>query len=369
MTRTRLAKGFSLAAPTRAISTGVRWDPSGEALDIGVAVVERLPAFEIFERPLLISPLARRALSRRIQQSRALNLHMPFPFVEAPAVRQARRARVPTILTYHMDAELGSGKGSRAARLVTRAYRRWSAHPALENCDFVVSNSLGYARASPVLSKHLDRVRVVPKGVDPTRLGIGPWKPNPKVPGCVAGIRNLETSKRVLFVGRLVPYKGVDVLLEAFAALRVGGLKADLLVAGGGPLRPALEGVSRNYGVDGHVHFLGFVPDRDLGDLYRFADVVVVPSLGSMESSSTVLEEAVACGTPIVGSALPGASESLPDDGIRGRLVPPGNAGSLTDAITRTLSLGKPAPPKEVRTWEDVVSDYLHLFRELGVSI
>jgi glycosyltransferase involved in cell wall biosynthesis len=365
----RLVEGFSRLAPTRAMTTNVRWDTRAEKLDTGSALVVRFPAHEVYERPLLTSSSARRRIWQQIRQSRILNLHMPFPFVEATAARVAHQTKIPVVLTYHMDADLRAARDSPIAGWITRMYRQRSAHPALDECDVVVSNSLGYARASPILASHLDRVKVIPKGVDPVRLRIGGAQRAVTIPASARIDRIPPANKRILFVGRLVPYKGVSVLLESFAQLRHRRSDVELLIAGRGPLLTALQVKAKACGVDEHVQFLGFVPDSELGDLYRFADVVVVPSIGALESTSTVLEEAAACGAPIVGSDLPGASESLPNDGTRGRLVPPGDIHALTEAIDRMVGVTRPSPPSVVRTWNDVVSEYVDLFSRLGVIL
>ncbi|MGD0588041.1 MAG: glycosyltransferase [Thermoplasmata archaeon] len=361
----RLVRSMALVAPVRVLTTTVRWDPKAELLSTGSATVDRLRATELFERPLLWNGSARRTLFKAVRTSRLLNLNMPFPFVESPASREAKREGIPVVLTYHMDADLGASQGHVAASLVTRAYRRWSAHPALETADVVVSNSRGYAEASPVLRQHLAKVRVIAKGVDPERLGLssGSTGPVPIAPPSTGG------RQMILFVGRLVPYKGLPHLLEATDLLVREGHDVEVKIAGRGPQRPELEEKARALGLDARVSFLGFVPDRSLGDLYRGADVTVVPSLGLMESSATTLEEASTCGSPVVGSDLPGAAETIPNDGRRGILVPPGNSGALAEAIGRILRQPRPPPPEHVRTWEAVAEDYRRLFLELGVPL
>jgi glycosyltransferase involved in cell wall biosynthesis len=365
----RLAAGVSRSTPARILTTTVRWDPSAALLDVGSAAVERLPAREVFERPLMLSPRSRARLRRDIRSSSVVNLHMPFPLVEAATARTARAASVPLVLTYHMDADLGSALRVPGSGLITSLYRDLSAHPALDLCDAVVSNSLGYARASPVLSRHLSKVKVIPKGVDLQRLGIGGASEDRERPTCVPLRAVPEGAARLLFVGRLVPYKGISVLLQAMADLERRGRRVALLVAGKGPLREDLERRARSLGLDERVTFLGFVPDAMLGQLYRFADITVVPSLGALESSATTLEEAAACGCPVVGSDLPGAGETIPHDGLRGILVPPGDPVALANALHRLLDSPRPALPSEVRTWEVVVNDYLRLFRGLGARI
>jgi|HubBroStandDraft_1064217.scaffolds.fasta_scaffold01451_7 glycosyltransferase involved in cell wall biosynthesis len=365
----RLVHDFSALAPTQVVTTTMRWDPGSDPLDVGQARVARLPVRDIFQRPLLLNRRARGSLWAAARASRVLQLHMPFPLVEAPAVRAAHRAGVPSVLTYHMDADLGSAEGGPGAGVVTRMYRRFSAHPALDACDAVVSNSRGYAEASPVLSRHLAKVRVIAKGVDPARLGFGREAPDRAPPGVVAGANIPADRRRILFVGRLVPYKGVPVLLDGCAQLVANGRKFTLLIAGRGPSRETLEAHVARLGLEDHVRFLGFVPDEELGDLYRYSDLVVVPSVTSLESTATALEEAVACGVPVVGTNLPGTDENVPNDGLLGRLVPPSRPAELAAAMDRMLDVPRPPRPSRIRTWGDVARDYLLLFRELGVSV
>ena len=368
----RLVRLLSITTPVRVLTTTVRWDPTAELLSTGSAMVNRLRATEAFERPLLWNPVSRRTLFRAVESSRLLNLHMPFPFVESPASVTARREGIPVVLTYHMDADLGATEQRAGATqeragasLVTRAYRKWSAHPALETADAVVSNSRGYAEASPVLRRHLSKVRVIAKGVDPERLGLS------REPGGPANSASPSSTgpRKILFVGRLVPYKGLHHLLEAASCLVREGHDVNVEIAGRGPQRPELEEKARALGLGSRVAFLGFVPDPSLGNLYRRADVTVVPSLGLMESTATTLEEASACGSPVVGSDLPGAAETIPNDGRRGILVPPGNSVALAEAIGRILRQSRPPPPEHVRTWEVVAADYRSLFQELGVYL
>ncbi|MGA9839041.1 MAG: glycosyltransferase [Thermoplasmata archaeon] len=362
----RLAQDFATRAPTQVLTTTVRWDPGASALDVGAARVTRLRAWEAWQRPLLLGPGSRRRLWAEIRRSRALNLHMPFPMVEAPAVRTAHRAGAPAVLTYHMDADLGAAEGGPGAGTVTRMYRRFSAHPALDGCDAIVSNSRGYAEASPVLSHHLDKVRVIPKGVDPARLGIGS-----EASSGTAVRRTPDPSgrKRILFVGRLVPYKGVPILLDASARLRSRGREFDLRIAGRGPSKASLERQVDALGLRDRVEFLGFVPDPELGNLYRDSDLVVVPSVSVLESTATALEEAAACGVPVVGTDLPGTSENVPHDGVRGLLVPPGRPAELAEAMDRMLDAPRPSVPSAIRTWTDVAADYARLLQELGVEL
>lgn len=133
----------------------------------------------------------------------------------------------------------------------------------------------------------------------------------------------------VAYVGRLVPDKGVDVLLEAVAR-RPEPLH--VLVAGRGPDEPALRAQARRLGLDGRAHFIGPLPMERVGTAFRAADVVAMPS--RHEPWGRVAVEAMACGVPLVA----GAAGHLPAlvDG-HGLLVPPGDAPALADALGAAL--------------------------------
>src|SRR5262249_17981698 len=152
-----------------------------------------------FDRPVVWSSSARSQLRTAIERSSVVQLHMPFPWVERQVTHWARRAGVPTVLTYHMDAQFGDASRW-SSRFVTDAYQRASARAALEACDIVVSNSLGYARASPLLSRYLGKVRVIYQGIDLERLR-APGGSGAPVPPRTGGVA------RIVFVGRLVAYK------------------------------------------------------------------------------------------------------------------------------------------------------------------
>jgi glycosyltransferase involved in cell wall biosynthesis len=231
----------------------------------------------------------------------------------------------------------------------------------------VISNSLGYAKASAVLSGHLNKVRVIAKGVDPDRLGLGKGRPThlPSIPG----IEPADPSRRrIVFVGRLVSYKGLPVLIDAVNRLVQEGPSVHLYIAGRGPEESHLKSRVKHVGLEGHVTFLGFVPDEEVGDLYRWADVVTCPSISMLESTPTTLEEAASLGTPVVGSDLPGASESIPSDGIHGLLVPPGDPSALADGIRRLLQVDHWSPTR-TRTWDDVAGEYLRVFAQFVPAI
>lgn len=145
-----------------------------------------------------------------------------------------------------------------------------------------------------------------------------------------------EESPLAVYVGRLVPRKGVDTVVEAMALLpeRVG---ACLLVVGGEPgsgesLR--LRALAEDLGVSGRVHFAGSRPPGELRRYYGAADVAV--SVPHYEPFGMTPLEAMACGTPVVGSRVGGVQWSVAD-GETGLLVPPRDPQALAERLLRLL--------------------------------
>ncbi|MFM7306973.1 MAG: glycosyltransferase, partial [Actinomycetota bacterium] len=145
-------------------------------------------------------------------------------------------------------------------------------------------------------------------------------------PGSRSGARSalsLGAHPVLLFVGRIQPLKGLDVAIEALAALRRSD--AVLLIVGGASGRDGeaelqrVNALAESLGVARQIRFVAPQPHHLLATYYRAADVVLVPSRS--ESFGLVALEASACGTPVVATAV-GGLLSLVDDGVNGFLVP-----------------------------------------------
>ncbi len=135
---------------------------------------------------------------------------------------------------------------------------------------------------------------------------------------------------RLLFLGRLVPEKGLTVLLEAVERLLGDGVALDLTVGGGGPQRRDYERLAERRGLGEVVTFLGPVDHAEVPALLRGHDVFCLPSFA--EGVPIVLMEAMASVLPVVTTSIAGIPE-LVDHGVAGLLVPPGNVTALSDAL------------------------------------
>jgi glycosyltransferase involved in cell wall biosynthesis len=174
-----------------------------------------------------------------------------------------------------------------------------------------------------------DRVRVVANPIDPQLLA--------------EAIRAGEETERqrscplVLYTGRLALVKGTVPLLEAIRIVRAWELSARFVLAGPWqmPGQPEDHGLEKKTDTrQGTVSWLGHVPWQELVDLYRQADVFVMPSY--YESFGISCLEAMAFGLPVVATRAGGLPEVV-QDGVTGVLVAPGDAHALADAITHLL--------------------------------
>ncbi|HEX9094366.1 MAG TPA: glycosyltransferase, partial [Coriobacteriia bacterium] len=181
--------------------------------------------------------------------------------------------------------------------------------------------------SSPFLAPVADKCRVVPFGIRVER-----FEGSPDTLARADSLRRRHTRPIVLFVGRLIYYKGVDVLVRAMRDVH-----ADLVLIGSGPLEGELRERVVALGMGERVTFLAPVPEAELVAWYHAADVFCLPSVARSEAYGLVQLEAHASGTPVVSTALPTGVPFVNPDGETGLIVPPGDAPALAAALTRLL--------------------------------
>ncbi|MFI5178558.1 MAG: glycosyltransferase family 4 protein [Vicinamibacterales bacterium] len=164
----------------------------------------------------------------------------------------------------------------------------------------------------------------VPKGVDTDR-----FRPDGPTRRAALG---LDGKRVALVVSRLVPIKNVALAIGAMGRLAAELPDLVMVVAGDGPLRPALESQAAALGLAGRITFAGRVPHDDLPAWYRSADLFVLPS--EFDNSPNVVLEAMASGVPVVATDVGGLREYV-HPGVNGDLVPSGDAASLARAMAR----------------------------------
>ena len=168
-----------------------------------------------------------------------------------------------------------------------------------------------------------ERVRVIPNGIS------GRFRPASRDEARVQ-LGLPPTGYIVLYVGLLVPVKGVDVLLQSFTDARRPEWMC--VVVGDGPLRADLETVAAEAGVGDSFRFVGRQPSGEMPTWLNAADVLVLPS--HSEGRPNVVMEAQACGLPVIATRVGGTPELI-TDGVTGILIEPGDVDGLAGALRR----------------------------------
>jgi glycosyltransferase involved in cell wall biosynthesis len=293
-------------------------------------------------------------------------------------VRLLRAERPDVLHTHNLSAQF---YGAPAARLVgvpvvvctrhgTGSKKVWGslalASLVWRMADQVVpvsDDAAGHMEANYGIGR--GKTRVILNGVD-----TDVYRPSAE-PREAARARVLGATGRPVVgtVCRMIGYKGIDTLLEAFAILRREEPQAALVLVGDGADRAGFEEHARKLGLGDSARFLGV--RNDVKDIYPLLDVFVLASW--LEGIPLTLLEAAACGVPVVVTAV-GGMPQVTDNGAAGLLVPPRDAGTLAAAIlsihrqpelAARLALAGRQRVVERFSLDRMTRDYIDVYREL----
>jgi len=209
-----------------------------------------------------------------------------------------------------------------------------------------------------------DKVEVISMGVDLKHL----FTPDQKL---------TRRKGELLFVGRLVEGKGIEMLLEILPGLLNEKIDAHLSVAGAGPLEKKLRELARKLQITEQVDFLGLVNQALLPDLYRQATLAVFPFMltkkGVQEGFGLVVVEAMGCECPVLAGDLPAIHDIITHE-KNGLIFPSGDVQALTESIIRLLKdsglrleLGREGRKTVVERfdWDIIAGKYAVLYKKL----
>jgi glycosyltransferase involved in cell wall biosynthesis len=249
------------------------------------------------------------------------------------AVRLGQRLKLPVGIIVGGSDVLLLPRQPRRRRVICRT---------LVAADAVFTVSRDLEDKTVALGVAAERVYVVYQGVDETFC-----------PGDATVARRavgLSADRLVvLWVGKMVPVKGLEVLLDAFAIVAAANPLAMLVLVGHGPLRAAVVQQISSLGLADRVRLVGAVHSEELPNWYRAADVTVLSS--HSEGIPNVLRESLACGTPYVATRVGGIAELSNEEA--NCLVPPGEAQALATAVLNSLARRQRIPADAVqRGWQ-----------------
>lgn len=257
-----------------------------------------------------------REFRRMAKEADVIECHLPFPLADLACLLSRTKKRV--VIAWHSDV-VKQKKLLALYKPILRAF--------LRRADAIIVATQGHIDGSAFLPPFRDKCVVIPYGI-PT----AEYLQAPAAPILTEKLRG-KPLRKLLFVGRLVYYKGVDVLLRAFA--RTEGCA--LFLAGEGVLEPQLRQEAQTLGVADRVFFLGRLTDAQLRAAFRDCDFFVLPSVANSEAFGIVQLEAMVYGKPVINTALPTGVPLVSIHGETGLTVPPGDETALADAI-RTLA-------------------------------
>lgn len=357
----RVAAALAAAPGLRPVVLTTR--PSGLRTTVteedGVQVVRLGTWLRLSNTPL--SPLWPWQLRRWLRRTGAevVNAHAPVPGLADIAVAVAGRR--PVVLTYHAGSMHKGEPGSGAADRLIARYERHVLPRAFRRARALVAVSpvsLAYGQPHAVtITPGVDTDVFTPGGTPPSRR-----------------------PRTVVYVGRMdrsSAWKGVDVLVRAFAEPELreplpGGPARLLLVGGGDAVADHLR-LAAGLGCADRVTAAGELTGTALVEAVREAAVLALPSRTEAESFGMALAEAMACGTPVVGSAVGGIPYVVADGGT-GLLVPPGDPGALAVACRTLLADGPLADrlgaagrdrAEQRFAWPRLMERYLELLRSV----
>ena len=282
-----------------------------------------------------------------------LHFHTPNP-VGALAVLAARRVE-PIVVSHHSDIVRQRILGAPATIAQSLLYRRAAA---------LVAATPKHIEHSPVLRGFASSCRVIHYPIDALPYANAPSAWDNQLPPA------WQNEPLVLFVGRLVYYKGLDVLLDALRLTDRGRLG----IVGVGPLETQLVAQAARLGITDRVQFLGALPDDRLRSLYKCARFLVLPSVAPSEAFGMVQLEAMAAGRPVISTDLKSGVPYVNQHGVTGLIVRPGDPRALAAAMKTllddepyALSLGKAAERRVLAEFQvdKVVDAHVELYASL----
>lgn len=267
-------------------------------------------------------------LAEHLKAQRVTHLHSHFAHASCTvALLAARLAEIPFSFTLHGPVDFVNPI-------------LWRLDTKIADADFVACIS-HYCRSQAMLvspSKHWNKLHIIHCGVEPSRYD-----------------QETNNGKEILFIGRLAAEKGAPVLIDALPRIRATHPDLQLTLIGDGPEREQLETQVRDLALTDVVTFTGYKNQDEVAEALGGTALFVLPSFA--EGVPVVLMEAMAARTPVVTTRIAGIPE-LVEDGVSGRIVPPGDGEALADAIIEILNSPETARSMGAKGREKVEAEF-----------
>jgi len=294
-----------------------------------------MPERLMFPKPFILWPLTFHCLSRyrdkiieeaRIHNVDLIHAHFAYPdgYVAALAKKVVEISLVISLRGYDILTVPSIKYGVRLKKHLENLVRK-----AIIWADKVLVASIAEYNEALGIGADVEKLVVIPNGVNTEEF-------NPNVDGQVVRRRfGIKDSLVVLFVGSLLPVKGVEYFLRSMPIILSTISNVVFVIVGGGFQKDFLKDLSRKLGISKSVIFAGQVQRSKIPYFFAACDVFVMPSLS--EGFNNAVIEAMASGKPVVGTSVGGTRDQI-KDGLNGYLVEPRNPRELADRVLLLLN-------------------------------
>ncbi len=258
-----------------------------------------------------------------------VHAHSPIPYSDLPALIYIKRKKLPFILTYQFDGIETGGSFLRNAGVTI--YNKLFIHRVLKAADVIIATTKSYAEESPFLRGYLDKIVVIPNGINIDEVTTKLSKHESR-----ERLKLQDDINIILFFGSLVEYKGPDILIKAFKLVKKEFPSVKLIFAGRGHMVSRLKAMAKQMDLADDIIFAGFVEDENKPLYYKAADIFCLPSTTMAESFGIVNLEAMAAGLPVVSSNLGGIPDVV-KHGENGLLAEPYDVEMVAENLLKLL--------------------------------
>ncbi|MBE6853429.1 MAG: glycosyltransferase [Ruminococcus sp.] len=248
-----------------------------------------------------------------------VHVHLPFPLADLACIISGFKGKIA--VSWHSDIVK-----QKKLMLLYKPFMK----ALLRRADCILVATRGHIEGSAYLKPYEEKCRIVPYGID-----IPSYESAEKQPVLTTRL-NAPENKKLLFTGRLVYYKGIDVLIRALSLTS----DCELFIVGDGVLRSTLEQEVISLGIEDRVHFMGVLSDAELKAAFSDSDIFILPSVENSEAFGIVQMEAMVYGKPVINTSLPTGVPYVSIDGISGITVPPRDEKALAAAVEKLVHDG-----------------------------
>jgi len=301
-----------------------------------------------FRVPLPVKLSLYEQIRKFIKQYSLIHFHGPYPLVGDILLREFRY-----VFTYHFDIALRDTM----TNLIAKLYTSTLLHKTLRRAKIITVSSKYFIQDSPVMQRFRHKIEVLPLGLDVERY-------TPR----------FKYTEKIVFMGRIIPEKGIHVLIEAFKMFSQKKPEYRLIIIG----KPVdagywkhLMSLVKKYNLSDKVVFTGYLPKDKALQILSESSACILPSLSRLDSFGIVLLEASALAIPIIATnVIPGARELI-ENAHNGLLVRPNDAKDLAHALEevvenpQTYGLRGRHYVAQHHSWEVVVARAEKILREV----